>query len=194
MTKFVYGNPTKGGKQQKTHKGIALLMTLFGLFQFGCGAGEIAFKEGNKAPDFVLKSQDGVDVRLSDYAGTRNVVLYFYPKDDTPGCTKEACSFRDFIDEFHTAGAEVLGVSVDDVISHSEFQEKYDLNFPLLADPDKKVTRLYGVLGTFGWAKRVTFVIDKEGIIRKIYPNVDVSVHSQEVLAFLNALQSNQDD
>ncbi len=169
---------------------VASFIALFGLLQTGCNSGEFTVKEGDKAPDFVLKSQDGVDVRLSDFIGQKIVVLYFYPRDGTPGCTREACSFRDSMEEFETAGAVVLGVSVDDVESHKEFQQEHNLNFTLLADSDKEVTKMYGVLGTLGLARRITFVIDREGIIRKIYPDVDVSVHSEEVLAVVKSLLS----
>lgn len=155
---------------------------------FGCGMGELTLKEGEKAPDFALQSQDGKLVRLSDFRGQKNIVLYFYPKDDTPGCTREACSFRDNISLFREVGTEILGVSVDDVESHKEFLKKYNLNFSLLADPDKQVTSRYGVKAWHGLAKRVTFVIDKQGVIRKIFFDVDVSKHSEEVLAFVRTL------
>ncbi|MCS7311923.1 MAG: peroxiredoxin [Acidobacteria bacterium] len=143
-------------------------------------------REGQPAPDFTLQDQDGHDVTLSALRG-KWVVLYFYPKDDTPGCTKEACAFRDFIEQYRALGAEVLGVSVDDVSSHKKFHQKYKLNFRLLADPDKRVTRMYGVLHPLGWARRVTFVIDPQGVVRKVFPKVDVGVHSQEILDFLKA-------
>ncbi len=140
-------------------------------------------KVGELAPDFILVSQDGKTVRLSDFKGKSNVVLYFYPKDFTPGCTKEACSFRDHLESFKRLNTEVLGVSADDEESHRGFQKKHNLNFTLLADPERKVIELYGVKGFLGWAKRLTFLIDRNGVIRKIYPDVDVSVHSEEVLA-----------
>ena len=146
-------------------------------------------KEGDKAPDFTLKQQDGKDVTLSKAWEKKIVVLYFYPMDDTPGCTKEACAFRDLNQDFTNAGAEILGVSVDDLASHKKFQEKHKLPFTLLADPEKKVTELYDVKNFIGKAKRVTFVIDSNGIIKKIYPDVDVSTHGQEVLAFVKTLQ-----
>ena len=145
-------------------------------------------KEGDKAPDFTLKQQDGKDITLSKTWAKNVVVLYFYPMDDTPGCTKEACAFRDLYQDFKNAGAEVLGVSVDDAASHKKFQEKHKLTFTLLADPDKKVVGLYDVKNIIGKAKRVTFIIDKTGIIKKIYPDVDVSVHGQEVLTYITSL------
>jgi peroxiredoxin Q/BCP len=146
-------------------------------------------KEGDKAPDFTLKQQDGKDVTLSKAWEKKIVVLYFYPMDDTPGCTKEACAFRDLYQDFKNAGADVLGISVDDAASHKKFLEKHKLPFTLLADPEKKVTELYDVKNFIGKAKRVTFVIDSNGIIKKIYPDVDVSTHGQEVLAYVKTLQ-----
>ena len=145
-------------------------------------------KEGDKAPDFTLKQQDGRDMTLSKAWEKKIVVLYFYPMDDTPGCTKEACAFRDLNQDFTNAGAEILGISVDDMASHKKFQEKHKLTFTLLADPEKKVTELYDVKNIIGKAKRVTFVIDTAGIIKKIYPDVDVSLHGQEVLTYVKNL------
>ena len=145
-------------------------------------------KEGDKAPDFTLKQQEGRDVALSKTWEKKIVVLYFYPMDDTPGCTKEACAFRDLNQDFTNAGAEILGISVDDMASHKKFQEKHKLTFTLLADPEKKVTELYDVKNIIGKAKRVTFVIDTAGIIKKIYPDVDVSLHGQEVLTYVKSL------
>ena len=169
---------------------------LFGILSlvllYGCEGTNLGLKEGDRAPDFALTSQDDVTVRLSDFQGRQNVILYFYPKDDTPGCTKEACSFRDDLSRFHELETEVIGVSVDDLASHKAFQSKYNLNFKLLADPDKQVTELYGVKSFFGLADRVTFVVDKQGIIRKIYPKVDVSQHSEEVLTFVRTLSRSE--
>lgn len=145
-------------------------------------------KEGDKAPDFSSKDQNGNDVSLSDFAGKR-VVLYFYPKDDTPGCTKEACSFRDADEVFREKGITVLGVSTDNEKSHQKFISKYQLPFDLLADVDKKIVEDYGVwgeksmygkkyMGTF----RKTFLIDDSKIV-KIFEKVDVAKHADEVLA-----------
>jgi peroxiredoxin Q/BCP len=150
------------------------------------GEGEIA--EGSTAPDFALPSDDGQTVKLSSYRGKQPVVLYFYPKDETPGCTKEACSFRDNLAEFKKAGVEILGVSVDSVEAHQKFRQKENLNFTLLSDEKKEVTKQYGVLGTFGVASRVTFVIDKAGTVRKIYRDVSPAEHAAEVLAFAKTL------
>ena len=163
------------------------LMSFLVVGLFGIGGGRTNLKEGDKAPEFALPSQDGNMIRLTDFRG-KTVILYFYPKDDTPGCTKEACSFRDNVSRFKELKTEILGVSVDDAKSHKEFQRKYNLNFTLLADAHKKVTKLYGLKNLLGLADRVTFVIDKEGVIRKIFPHVDVSHHSEELLEFVRAM------
>lgn len=148
-------------------------------------------KEGNKAPDFSLKDTNGKTVKLSDYKG-RDVVLYFYPKDDTPGCSVEACGFRDSIDKLKNKGAVVLGVSLDDQQSHIKFTEKYKLNFPLLCDTDAKVSKIYGayvrknMYGNESWGvARTTFIIGKDGKIRKIFHKVQPEGHSKEVIAVL---------
>lgn len=145
-------------------------------------------KEGNKAPDFTAKDQNGNKVRLSDLRGQR-VVLYFYPKDDTPGCTKEACSFRDASDVYAAKGIKVLGVSIDDEKSHQKFIAKYALPFDLLADTDKKIVEKYGVWGEksmygkkYMGSLRKTFLIDEDGKIVKIFDKVKVSEHADEVL------------
>lgn len=144
-----------------------------------------AVREGQKAPDFQLKDQHNKPHRLRDYLGKKHVVLYFYPKDDTPGCTKEACSFRDERAVFDSLETAILGISVDDAASHAQFASKYNLNFPILSDVNKEVCRKYGTLSPSGMAKRMTFVIDKNGTIRKIYHEVDVDRHSAEVAEFI---------
>jgi peroxiredoxin Q/BCP len=150
--------------------------------------------EGKSAPDFTLPDENGKKHKLSDYRG-KTVVLYFYPADDTPGCTKEACDFRDDYLKYKAAGAVVLGVSPDDEASHDKFKIKYKLPFPLLADTDHKVAEKYGV-----WAEksmfgkkyfgivRSTFIIDGDGKIAKVYDKVKVVSHSQNVLADLAQL------
>lgn len=153
---------------------------------------------GSQAPDFKLQDQNGHWHELKDYKG-KWVVLYFYPKDQTPGCTEEACEFTDNIFGFKQAGAAVLGVSVDDVASHKQFEqvlkEKHQrtLPFTLLADPTKDTARNYGVLksylGTMELARRETFLIDPDGRIMKYYPDVDPKGHSQTVLKDLQQLQ-----
>jgi peroxiredoxin Q/BCP len=146
--------------------------------------------EGATAPDFTLSSNDGRPISLSDYKGKQNVILYFYPKDDTPGCTKEACAFRDDIQKFKNADTEILGVSTDSVKSHQKFVTKYQLNFPLLADDQKEVAKKYGALGLLGGsAKRMTFLINKKGVIKKIVAKVKVDSHSQELQEALQTLK-----
>ena len=145
-------------------------------------------KEGDKAPDFESKDQDGKAVKLSDLKGQR-VVLYFYPKDDTPGCTKEACSFRDADDVYRGKNIRVLGVSTDDEKSHQKFISKFQLPFDLLADTDKEIVEAYGVWGEksmygkkYMGTNRKTFLIDTDGKIAKIFDKVDVAAHADEVL------------
>ncbi|MDX1442515.1 MAG: peroxiredoxin [Gammaproteobacteria bacterium] len=152
--------------------------------------------EGKLAPDFRLQDQNSEWHSLSDYEG-QWVVLYFYPKDDTPGCTTEACNFRDEIYRYRDMGAAVLGVSLDDVESHAEFAEKYELPFPLLADTEKKVSEKYDVLTSLGpitYASRQTFLINPEGVIVKHYEDVDPEVHAKEVLAELEKHQAPADE
>lgn len=141
-------------------------------------------KTGQSAPVFNLPDQEGKYHQLSDYSGTW-LVLYFYPKDDTPGCTQEACAFRDDLHLLTELGAMVVGVSVDDSSSHAEFAKKYHLPFPLLADKGKVVAEQYGVLlnlGLFKIAKRYTFLINPQGKIVKIYSKVETSRHSKEII------------
>lgn len=144
---------------------------------------------GQLAPDFTLPSTEGTDVSLSSFRGKRTVVLYFYPRDDTPGCTAEACSFRDLRSLFNENGAEILGVSPDTLKSHKKFQDKHHLTFPLLADPDHAVAEQYGVwqlkkfMGRqYMGIARTTFVIDTNGKIKAVFPNVKVEGHADKVL------------
>jgi len=148
-------------------------------------------QEGTIAPDFTLLTDGGGEVTLSDYRG-KKVVLYFYPKDDTPGCTTEACSFRDDYSSIIAAGAAVLGVSPDSVKSHDKFKLKYQLPFALLSDPDHQVAEMYGAWGekkmygkSYMGILRSTFIIDEQGKILKVFPKVVPKEHSQEVLAVL---------
>ncbi len=152
---------------------------------------ELKLQEGDKAPEFTAATNGGGRVSLSDFKG-KQVVLYFYPKDDTPGCTKEACAFRDQFAAFQKKGAVVLGVSIDPVKAHDKFVEKFKLPFTLLADEDRKIVDAYGVwgeksfmgrkyLGTF----RVTFLIGPDGVIKRIWPSVKPEDHPGEVLAAL---------
>ena len=152
-------------------------------------AGDIP-KLGDAAPGFILPDQKGKAHDLVDYKN-QWIVLYFYPKDDTPGCTQEACIFRDDLHRLTAMGAQVLGVSVDDTASHAEFANKYHLPFPLLADKDGKVAASYGTLWNFGlvkFAKRYTFLIYPQGKIARVYLKVDTSRHSKEIIDDLNRL------
>lgn len=154
----------------------------------------MSVEAGKKAPDFSATTDGGGKVKLSDFKG-KNVILYFYPKDDTPGCTKEACGFRDAKPNFSKAKAVVLGVSKDSVARHDKFRDKYDLNFPLLSDEDGKICEKYGT-----WVEkslygrkymgidRATFLIDDKGVVRQVWRKVKVPGHVEEVLAALKAL------
>lgn len=143
----------------------------------------MALSVGTTAPSFTVKDTQGNTVSLSDFSG-KTVVMYFYPKDDTPGCTKQACSFRDNYTEYQGKDIVVLGVSTDDESSHQKFTEKYSLPFPLLADTDKKITIAYDVDGG-GYAKRVTYVIDGVGKIIHVDAAVKTETHAQDILAFV---------
>jgi thioredoxin-dependent peroxiredoxin len=145
-------------------------------------------EEGRPAPEFELQSDSGDTVRLSDFRG-KTVVLYFYPKDDTPGCTTEACEFRDTYDAYRERGVEVLGVSPDDVASHEKFKQKHELPFPLLADADHKVAEAYGVWGEKSYAGRTsfgiirsTFVIDEDGTLTRAMRGIKPAGHAASVL------------
>jgi peroxiredoxin Q/BCP len=146
-------------------------------------------KVGDTAPDFSLLDERGLPVSLKNYLGKKVVVLYFYPKDFTPGCTAEACSFRDDYKPIQDKGAVVIGVSLDSVESHLKFSEKYMLPFTILSDHKKEAAKAYGVLGVGGFlAKRVTFIINKGGKITHVFTKVDVTQHSEEVLKTLEEL------
>ncbi|MBC6477252.1 MAG: peroxiredoxin [Hormoscilla sp. GM7CHS1pb] len=139
---------------------------------------------GTVAPDFTVKDTNGNTVKLSDFAG-KTVVLYFYPKDDTPGCTKEAQSFRDSYAEYQNKDMVVLGVSTDDEASHKQFTEKFGLPFQLLADTDGAITKAYDVDGG-GYAKRVTYIIDSEGKISQVIDKVQTATHAQDILTSMS--------
>lgn len=150
---------------------------------------QLKLREGDPAPGFTAPTNGGGTVSLKDFKG-KYLVLYFYPKDDTPGCTKEACGFRDAYKDFEKAGAVVLGVSTDSVKKHDKFVEKFQLPFPLLADEDKSIVEAYGVWGKkkfmgreYMGTNRVTFLIDPKGKIKKIWPVVKPEEHAAEVLA-----------
>ncbi len=173
-------------ERQGSHKGPAVILA-------GVTATDSRLPQvGQPAPDFTLPSTDDRDVRLSDFRGKQVVVLYFYPRDDTPGCTTEACSFRDLRSVFNAQGAEILGVSPDTVKSHKKFQQKFHLTFPLLADVGHAVADQYGVwqqkkfMGReYMGIARTTFVVDKDGTIKAVFPNVKVEGHADKVLEAL---------
>jgi len=168
----------------KGHGIIAGMLAVIGL-----SAQAADLQPGMSAPGFTALDQASKSVKLSDYLGKSNVVLYFYPKDDTPGCTAEACSLKDGYSDILATGAVVLGVSADDTTSHAAFAEKFHLPFSILADPGKKIIDAYGVrMPVVGIAKRVTFIIDKGGIIRHIVREVNTKAHDKQVLALLKTL------
>jgi len=147
---------------------------------------------GSKAPAFKLDATGGKSIALKDFRGRKNLVLYFYPKDDTPGCTMEACGFRDAFGHFEEHDTVILGISGDSLEAHQKFSAKHRLPFLLLSDPDSAVCKTYGVYGKksfmgreFLGIHRTTFVIDKQGTIRRVYPRVKVKEHAEDVLAFV---------
>ena len=146
-------------------------------------------KIGDKAPDFTLQSDTGGEVSLSQFTGKKDVVLYFYPRDNTSGCTKEACSFRDNLQQFDAKDSVILGVSPDSIKSHQNFIQKYGLNFTLLSDPDHKVAEAYGAWGEksmygrkYMGILRTTFIIGKDGKIKNVFEKVNPADHAEEVL------------
>jgi peroxiredoxin Q/BCP len=149
-------------------------------------------KVGDEAPDFVLKAQGGESVRLSDFRGKRNVVLFFYPKDGSPGCTAEACKFRDSYESFKESGAEVIGISSQSVESHGIFALNFGLPYTLVSDEGGKVRKAYGVRASFGIIPgRATYVIDKQGVVRHVFSSqMDVEKHIEESLRILRELEA----
>lgn len=165
---------------------VPIMIILLGISSFAMA--KITLKVGEKAPNFALMGNDGQWHKLSNFRG-QYVVLYFYPKDETPGCTTEACNFRNDINTIEKEGAKVIGVSVQTVKSHKAFTKKYGLNFLLLADPHHKVVKLYGVYNAkWKMANRVTFILNPKGTIVKIYPKVDPKIHAEQVIAELKTL------
>ena len=170
---------------------LILVLILFNVVIFNKTKAEVV-EVGQDAPRFTLIDQSGQARSLDDFTGTW-LVLYFYPKNDTPGCTKEACAFRDDYKVMVAENIQVLGVSIDDQTSHADFAKKYNLPFPLLADVDGKIAKRYQSLTSLGplkFAKRHTFIIGPQGKIRKIYRKVDVDNHSKQILADLQSLKS----
>ena len=150
-------------------------------------------KDGDKAPAFSLKNAEGESISLSDFSG-KTVVVYFYPRDDTPGCTTEACGFRDIYDAILASGGVVLGISADTVESHAKFRDKFELPFHLLSDPEKEVIQAFGAWGLkknygkeYMGLIRSTFVIGPDGIVKKAYPKVKPAEHAAEILEILKA-------
>jgi len=170
------------------------VMSLIGLMSLSLGVQAENLTLNQAAPEFELSDQNGESHSVADYEG-KWLVLYFYPKNDTPGCTTEACAFRDEFKVITALNTRILGVSVDEAASHAEFAEKYSLPFPLLADTEGHVAKLYGALVSLGpvkFAKRHTMIIGPQGKIRKIYRSVNASRHSQEVIADLEQLRAEQ--
>jgi peroxiredoxin Q/BCP len=177
----------QSGSQFASGKSICRSVYYFYVKQSKPDSGEplkpMTLAVGTDAPAFTAKDTNGKTVSLADLAG-KTVVLYFYPKDDTPGCTKQACSFRDAMSEYQNKGVVVLGVSADDEASHQQFTQKYNLNFPLLVDAEKTLIKAYDVDGG-GYAKRVTYIIDGNGKIIHVDSSVNTSSHASDVLAAL---------
>ncbi|MCK6588584.1 MAG: peroxiredoxin [Polyangiaceae bacterium] len=181
-------------KRRALLKFAAVLAGSAVLGSLGCGAvsrpdgGEGLLPVGSTVPDLAALDQDGKERRLTAERG-RPMIVFFYPKDGTPGCTKEACAFRDAWDRYKQAGIAVFGVSTDDVASHAEFAKEHKITFPLLADPEGTWTKAFGVSTTLGMASRVSFLIDANGKVAKVYPDVDPGVHADEVLKDAAALK-----
>ncbi len=163
---------------------VFLLCTF--LLSFACTGSSNELQVGDKAPDFSLPTDDGQMVSLQDYKGSKSVVLFFYPKAGTPGCNKEACSFRDTKSFFDKADIEIIGISTDSREDLKNFRTEFNLNFTLVSDNDKKAAEKYGVLSPVGFASRTTFVINQEGYIQKIFKDVDPVDHADEILKALS--------
>lgn len=157
---------------------IASLLTLIFI---GCGGNAENIKVGVSAPDFSLQDSDNNSYTLSDFKDKSPVVIYFYPKANTSGCTKQACGIRDDYSKFEESGIKIFGISVDSKENIKEFENDYQLNFPLLSDETKEVTKQYGVLNNFGVASRVTFIVDKDGNLANIIRDVDIEAHSNQI-------------
>lgn len=168
------------------YKSAILLFTI--LFISSCGGNADILKVGNSAPDFTLQDASGKTYTLSSYKNISPVVVYFYPKANTPGCTTEACGIRDDFSKFKQNNIVVLGVSVDSKDAIKEFIDDYHLNFPLLSDKNKKVSEEYGTLNNFGFSNRVTFIINKSGKIARIIKDVNVDTHANTVFKIASEL------
>lgn len=163
-----------------SHVMLALSLVAFSLMLGGCSKRQLS-KPGDAAPDAQLQDEAGTTRSLADFKGAP-LLVYFYPKDDTPGCTTEACALRDAWDAYKEAGIQIVGVSADSVESHAKFAEKHELPFTLLSDPDAELADAFGVPKRMGFFGRVSFLLDDAQIIRAVYPDVDPAVHAQEVL------------
>jgi peroxiredoxin Q/BCP len=168
---------------------IGIIVLVFSILFMGFLMKGDKLKVGDPAPDFKLPDADGKIYSLSNYRSKSPVVIYFYPKADTPGCTKQACGIRDEWRKFEEAGIPVFGISVDSQEDLKKFRDKYSLNFPLLSDEGKEVTKAYGVLNLLGFASRVTFIVDKDGKIAHIIDKVDVNTHAREVYDIVSNLK-----
>jgi thioredoxin-dependent peroxiredoxin len=160
---------------------LLAVLTISSMMLQSCGGNAENLNVGNPAPDFTLQDSEGTNYSLSDYKGKNPVVIYFYPKAGTPGCTKQACGIRDSFDKFKENGIVVLGISVDSKESIKDFIKDNNLNFPLLSDENKKVSKAYGVLNNIGVDSRITFIVDKQGNISKILRDVNVETHADDV-------------
>jgi peroxiredoxin Q/BCP len=163
----------------------------FFLFSFlisSCGGSANILKVGEDAPDFTLQDVNDISYTLSDYKGKSPVIIYFYPKASTPGCTKQACGVRDEYSKFEEKGIIIFGISVDPKEDIKEFRDDYNLNFPLLSDEDKKVSSSYGVLNNIGFSNRVTFIVDKERKLSHIIKDVDVDNHASDIFEIAKKL------
>ena len=159
---------------------LSVIVASFIIFQ-SCGGNADNLSVGNSAPGFTLEDSEGNTYSLLDYKGKNPVIIYFYPKANTPGCTKQACGIRDSFSKFKENDIIIFGISVDSKASIKEFINDYNLNFPLLSDEKKEVSKAYGVLNTIGLDSRITFIIDKQGKIANILKDVDVETHADEV-------------
>ena len=165
-----------------------VMLIIMTLVLLGCGGNAENLKVGNSAPDFTLQDPDNNSYSLSDFKGKSPVVIYFYPKANTSGCTKQACGIRDDYSKFEEKGIAIFGISVDSKESIKEFENDYQLNFPLLSDESKEVAKEYGVLNNVGVASRVTFIVDKEGKFANIIRDVDIDSHSAQVFEMAQKL------
>jgi peroxiredoxin Q/BCP len=171
---------------------IAILSLSFVAIQSSSGQEVDALKKGDKLPDFKIKDQDGNMFHVAEYVGKKNLVIYFYPKDDTPGCTKEACKFRDEFEAFTDLNAMVIGISADSPESHTEFIEKYNLPFTLLSDENNEVRELFGVKGKFMniIPGRVSYIVGKEGIVQYVFDSMgNAEQHIVEAIKTLESLK-----